>query len=95
MLCLFFSKQIQDFPQTGVCGGGGGGWGAPIAGFGAKTIMSVTDPGFPPGGGVNPPGGRAHTILPNSPKNCMELKEYGCPGGLRPSRPLRSATVCG
>ena len=25
-------------------------------------------------------GGRKHTILPNFPKNCMELKEFG-PGG--------------
>ena len=35
-----------------------------------------------PRGGVNPPrGGREHTILPNSPKNCMKLKEFGCRGG--------------
>ena len=59
---------------------------------------AVTDPGFPQGGGggVNPPrGGREHAILPNSPKNCMKLKEFGRRGGgVRPSRPpLRSATV--
>ena len=23
------------------------------------------------------PGGRQHTILPNFPKNCMKLKEFG------------------
>ena len=33
----------------------------------------VTDPR---GGGPNPPGGRQHTILPNFPKNCMQLKEF-------------------
>ena len=50
---------------------------------------TVTDPGFPQGGGVNPPrGGREHAILPNSPKNCMKLKEFGRRGGgVRPSRP--------
>ena len=57
---------------------------------------SVTDPGFPQGGGVNPPrGGCEHTILPNSPKNCMKLKEFGRRGGGRASLtpPLRSATA--
>ena len=29
------------------------------------------------------PGGRQHTILPNFPKNCMKLKEFGRPGGAR------------
>ena len=29
-------------------------------------------------------GGRQHTILPNFPKNCMKLKEFGPPGGARP-----------
>ena len=28
-----------------------------------------------------PRGGRQHTILPNFPKNCMKLKEFGPPGG--------------
>ena len=38
----------------------------------------VTDPGFPRGGGANPrEGGRHHTILPNFPKKCMKLKEFG------------------
>ena len=32
-------------------------------------------------------GGRQHTILPNFPKNCMKLKEFGPPGGTHPSRP--------
>ena len=57
---------------------------------------SVTDLGFPQGGGVNPPrGGREHTILPNSPKNCMKLKEFGRRGGGRASLTplLRSATA--
>ena len=38
----------------------------------------MADPGFSIGGGVNPPRG---VILQNSPKNCMKLKEFGCPGG--------------
>ena len=42
----------------------------------------VADLGFPLGGGANSPGGgRQHTILPNFPKNCMKLKEFGPPGG--------------
>ena len=38
-------------------------------------------------------GGRQHTILPNFPKNCMKLKEFGPRGG-RASKILlcRSAT---
>ena len=41
----------------------------------------MADPGFPRGGGANSPGGHQHTILPNFPKNCMKLKEFGPPGG--------------
>ena len=44
---------------------------------------AVADPGFPRGGGANSPGGRQHMILPNFPKNCMKLKEFG-PGGAHP-----------
>ena len=55
------------------------------------VMLPVADPGFPRGGGANSPGGRQHTILPNFPKNCMKLKEFGPRG--RPSRPpLRSST---
>ena len=38
---------------------------------------------FPKGGGREPSkgGGREHTFLPNSPKNCMKLKEFGRRGG--------------
>ena len=43
----------------------------------------MADPGFPLGGGANPRGGRQHTILPNFPKNCMELKEFGLGGGVQ------------
>ena len=32
------------------------------------------------GGGVNPPGGVNTQFLPNSPKNCMKWKEFGCTG---------------
>ena len=45
------------------------------------TYTSVADPEFPPGGGANPSAeGCQHKILPNFPKNCMKLKEFG-PGG--------------
>ena len=46
---------------------------------------------------MNPPrGGREHTILPNSPKNCMKLKEFGRRGGGRASLtpPLDPPLVC-
>ena len=45
------------------------------------ALAPVADPGFPRGGDANSPGGRQHTILPNFPKNCMKLKEFGPPGG--------------
>ena len=38
---------------------------------------------FPEEGAPTLQGGRQHTILPNFPKNCMKLKEFG-PGGARP-----------
>ena len=50
--------------------------------------FTVADPGFPRGGGASSPGRRQHKILPNFPENCMKLKEFGPPGGARPSRPL-------
>ena len=50
----------------------------------SDTMLAVADPGFPRGGGANSPGGCQHTILPNFPKNCMKLKEFGPPGGARP-----------
>ena len=48
-----------------------------LLGFPILVIHSVADPGFPRGGGANSPGGRQHKILPNFPKNCMKLKEFG------------------
>ena len=42
---------------------------------------------FRRGGGANSPGGRQHTILPNFPKNCMKLKEFGPPGERVPRAP--------
>ena len=42
---------------------------------------AVADSGFPRGGGTNLLRGRQHTILPNFPNNCMNLKEFGPPGG--------------
>ena len=43
--------------------------------------MTVADPGFPRGGAPTVRGWRQHTILPNVPKNCMKLKEFGRGGG--------------
>ena len=59
-----------------------------------SLLCSVADPGSPRGGGANSRGGRQHTILPNFPKNCMKLKEFGPRGGGRASKILlcRSAT---
>ena len=47
------------------------------------------DPGFPVGGGANPPGcGRQHTILPNYLENCMKLRKFWPVGGRgRPGMP--------
>ena len=36
---------------------------------------------FPEEGAPTPQGVRQHTILPNFPKNCMKLKEFGSQGG--------------
>ena len=47
------------------------------------------DPGFPVGGGANPPGGRQHMILPNIAKNCMKLRTFWAPWGAPP----KSATA--
>ena len=57
--------------------------------------LTGADPGFPVGGGANCPGGRQHTILPNFPKNCMKLKEFGSRGARVPRPSLRSATAFG
>ena len=50
----------------------------------ACQCMPGEDPGFPIGGGTNPPGGCQHIILPNFVKNCMKLRKFwgigGCPG---------------
>ena len=40
------------------------------------TALAGADPGFPVGGGANPPGGRQHTILQNFPKNCTKLRTF-------------------
>ena len=48
-----------------------------------NATCAVADPGFPRGGGANSPRGRQHMILPNFPKNCMKLKEFGPGGGAR------------
>ena len=65
--------------------------------FPSNYVKSVADPGFPRGG-VPTPGGGQHMILPNFPKNCMKLKEFGSPGRgghaslAPPPHPLRSST---
>ena len=42
-----------------------------------QSFWSGADPGFPVGGGTNPPGGgRQHMILPNFAKNCMKLRKF-------------------
>ena len=39
---------------------------------------AVAEPRFPQGEGPNSPGeGCQHIILPNFPKNCMQVKEFG------------------
>ena len=41
------------------------------------SIYTGEDPGFPVGGGADPPsGGRQHTILSNFPKNCMKSRKF-------------------
>ena len=50
------------------------------------------DPGLPRGGGANPSGGANIQFLPNFPKNCMKLKEFG-PGRVSKILLCRSATV--
>ena len=52
----------------------------------------VADPGFSRGGGVNPPGGAwTRQIFPKTAWNRKNLDAQG--GGVRPSRPPRSANV--
>ena len=69
---FFFVNIAMEIPQT-VCGN-------------SNNAHSVADPGFPRSGGASP-GGRQHTILPNFPKNCMQLKKLDRGEGVRPSRP--------
>ena len=40
----------------------------------AQNVKSQQDPGIPVGGDANPRGGCQHMILPNFPKNFMELR---------------------
>ena len=54
----------------------------------------MADPGFPRGGGANPPGSRQHMILPKFPKNLHEIEIIWTPKGGCASKILlcRSAT---
>ena len=50
-------------------------------------------PGFPVGGGANPPGGCQHMILPNFAKKLHEIEKIlGHGGHVLGAPPLRSAT---
>ena len=71
-------------------------WGTIISGQRriSPSTLSYINPSATTGGSrISPrrgrqlPGGRQHTNLPNFPKNCMKLKEFGPPGGARPSHP--------
>ena len=61
---------------------------------GAKiNQLAVADPGFPRGRREILPGGGASTHnLPNSPKDYMNLKEFGPRWGMSLAPPLISAT---
>ena len=48
----------------------------------------MADPGFSRGGGAN--SKRSYYLATFFPKNCMELKEFGPPGGGVPGAPLRT-----
>ena len=98
---MVLSKDgLHSFPNCSSCHEAIGGYkGATrdMAPLGFQILSfscTVADPGFPPGGGSNCPGGRQHTILPKFPKNCMKLKEFVNPRGRDASKILlcRSAT---
>ena len=48
-------------------------------------VHAGADPGFPVGGGTNPPGGAPTydfaMILPNFAKNCMKMRTFWAVGG--------------
>ena len=67
-----------------ICSRGAPAWGRSAP---AGRGVAVVDPGFSRGGDANSPGGRQHTILPNFPKNCMKLKEFGLQGANVPRAP--------
>ena len=47
----------------------------------------MADPGFPRRRGRQLPRGAPTYDLPKFPQNCMKLKEFGPPGGMRPLVP--------
>ena len=57
-------------------------------------VSTGADPGFPLGGGANPPGGGANLCFCQKfPKNHMKLRKFWVMGGVRAGgAPLRSAT---
>ena len=54
-------------------------------------MFSVTDPGFPQGGGANSPGGAPTYDFAKFSQKLHEIERIWTPGA-RPSHPLRSAT---
>ena len=53
-----------------------------------ESQSTVADPGFPRRGGGTLRGGRQHTIFSNFPQNCIKLKEFGPPVGMRDACPI-------
>ena len=58
-----------------------------------KSQSTVADPGFPRRGGALSRGGRQHTIFSNFPQNCIKLKEFGPPVGMRDACPIDPSPI--
>ena len=82
-LYLFSAKiQITDSMQPALsCG----------LGSTLRRGEAGADPGFPVGGGANPPGGHQYMILPNFAKNCMKVRKFWAGGAPPINPPLRGA----
>ena len=65
--------------------------------FSPKNNLNDTtpgvDPGFPIGGGANPPGGAPTYNFAKFCKNCMKLRNFWAVGGHTPGAPPKSATA--
>ena len=59
-----------------------------------KGKFTEADPGFPIGGGANPPGGTPTYKFTGFSQNCMKLRKFwSVEGGVPGEAPLGSATV--